>query len=299
MYLKGLLILIFCSCFSLNFFAEQFIYQDSTKVKKNRLIVVGGTTTLFLGSSYYYLQNVWWDEKQIEFHFDAGADLKYALNVDKAGHFLGGIQASDAFSSALTWGGINKKKSLLYGAFFGSALQLGIEIKDAYAPYWGFSKWDLLSGSFGSFWPFLQSKNEALDAINFKFSYYKRSNVYWDLEAERNKEISSLAWQDDYPNQTYWASFDLNYFLNTNRWPEWLNVALGFGLDESQYIDVYNRKKGGNNELYIGFDYDLKKMFKKNNSPIVKEIKHWLNYFHFPAPAIRLSPDLDFYLLFL
>ena len=49
----------------------------------------------------------------------------------------------------------------------------------------------------------------------------------------------------------------------------------------------------------IKFDYNLKKMFKKNNSPIVKEIKHWLNYFHFPAPAIRLSPELEFYLLFL
>ena len=192
MYLKGLLILVFCSCFSLNSFSGQFIYQDSTKVKKNRLIIVGGTTSIFLGSSYYYLQNVWWNEKNTDFHFDSGADLKYALNVDKAGHFLGGIQSSDAFSSALIWSGMNKKPSLLYGACFGSALQLGIEIKDAYAPYWGFSKWDLLSGSLGSFWPFLQHNNKLFNAINFKFSYYKHSNAYWNLEAERNKEIGLL-----------------------------------------------------------------------------------------------------------
>ena len=53
----------------------------------------------------------------------------------------------------------------------------------------------------------------------------------------------------------------------------------GFGLDESQYIDAYNSKKGGNNELYMGFDYNLKKCLK--NSPIVKEIKHGLIIFIF------------------
>ena len=45
--------------------------------------------------------------------------------------------------------------------------------------------------------------------------------------------------------------------------------------------------------------YDIPKMLKRWNSPTGKRIKHWLNYFHLPAPTIRMSPKLEFYPLFL
>ena len=35
---------------------------------------------------------------------------------------------------------MDKERALWYGAAFGTSMQLAIEIKDAYAPYWGFSK---------------------------------------------------------------------------------------------------------------------------------------------------------------
>ena len=56
---------------------------------------------------------------------------------------------------------------------------------------------------------------------------------------------------------------------------------------------------GGNNEWYIALDYDIPKMLKRWNSPTGKKVKHWLNYFHLPAPTIRISPKLEFYPLFL
>jgi hypothetical protein len=194
---------------------------------------------------------------------------------------------------------MNEKKSLWYGAFFGSGLQLAIEMKDAYAPYWGFSKWDLALGSTGAFWPVAQYHNDDLKAVNFKISYYKRSNIYWDLDRQRGKETNKYAWQDDYPNQTYWITFDVNHFVETCCWPDWLNVAIGFGLDDTQYLNEHNTKTGGNNEWYIALDYDVPKMLKKWNSPTGKTVKHWLNYIHFPAPTIRISPKLEFYPLFL
>ena len=158
-----------------------------------------------------------------------------------------GVEAADLFSSSMQWAGMNEKKSLWYGAFFGSGLQLAIEMKDAYAPYWGFSKWDLALGSTGSFWPVAQYYNDDLKAINFKFSYYKRSNIYWELDRQRGKETNKYAWQDDYPNQTYWITFDVNHFTETCCWPDWLNVAIGFGLDDTQYLNEHNTKTGGNN----------------------------------------------------
>ena len=271
---------------------------DSTKIKKARVIVVSSSLVAVLGGSYLYVENAWWSDKQIPFHFDDGADLTYALNVDKLGHFMGGLEAADFFSSSIKWAGMNEKKSLWYGAAFGSGLQLVIEMKDAYAPYWGFSKWDLALGSAGSFWPVAQYYNPDLKAINFKFSYYKRSNIYWDLDKQRGKETNKFAWQDDYPNQTYWVTFDVNHFIETCCWPDWLNVAVGFGIDDTQYLND-GTKAGGNNEWYIALDYDVPKLLKKWNSPTGKKVKHWLNYFHFPAPTIRISPKLELYPLFL
>lgn len=276
-----------------------FAQNDSLRLNKKRVFIAGSSLAVALGGSYWYIQNSWWSEKQIPFHFDDGADLTYALNVDKLGHFMGGLQAADIFSSSMKWTGMNEKKALWYGAAFGSGLQLAIEMKDAYAPYWGFSKWDLALGSAGALWPIAQYHNNDLRAINFKFSYYRHSDIYWELDRQRGKETNKYAWQDDYPNQTYWLTFDLNHFTEICCWPDWLNLAVGFGLDDTQYLNNQNTKIGGNNEWYISLDYNIPKMFKNWDSPTAKKVKHWMNYIHFPAPAIRISPKLDFLPLFL
>ena len=271
---------------------------DSTGIKKCRVLIVSSSLGAALGGSYLYVENAWWSDKQTAFSFDDGADLTYALNVDKAGHFMGGLIAADLFSGSFRWAGMSEKKSLWYGAAFGSGLQLAIEMKDAYAPHWGFSKWDLVIGSSGAFWAVAQHYNNDLRAINFKMSYYKYSNIYWDLDKQRGKETNKYAWQDDYPNQTYWLTFDVNHFAETCCWPDWLNIAVGFGIDDTQYLEQ-GTKTGGNNEWYIALDYDMPKLLKKWKSPFGKKVKHWLNYFHFPAPTIRISPKLEFYPLFL
>ena len=295
MKFKSLFLLVIFFVLSQNIFGQ----SDSLKVNKKRVFIVGSSLAVALGGSYLYVQNSWWSEKQEPFHFDDGADLTYALNVDKVGHFMGGLEAADVFSSSMKWAGMQEEQALWYGAAFGSGLQLAIEMKDAYAPYWGFSKWDLALGSAGSLFPVAQYYNDDLKAINFKFSYYKQSDIYWELDRKRGKEPNKYAWQDDYPNQTYWLSVDVNHFTETCCWPDWLNLAIGFGLDDTQYLNENNTKMGGNNEWYIALDYDIPKLLKKWNSPTGKKVKHWLNYIHLPAPTIRISPKLEFYPLFL
>ena len=295
MKFKSLFLLVIFFVLSQNIFGQ----SDSLKLNKKRVFIVGSSLAGALGGSYLYVQNSWWSEKQEPFHFDDGADLTYALNVDKVGHFMGGLEAADVFSSSMKWAGMQEEQALWYGAAFGSGLQLAIEMKDAYAPYWGFSKWDLALGSAGSLFPVAQYYNDDLKAINFKFSYYKQSDIYWELDRQREKEPNKYAWQDDYPNQTYWLAVDVNHFTETCCWPDWLNLAIGFGLDDTQYLNENNTKMGGNNEWYIALDYDIPKMLKKWNSPTGKKVKHWLNYIHLPAPTIRISPKLEFYPLFL
>ena len=294
MNFKSLFIFLLLVLFSFSLFPQ----EDTNTIHKGKVLLISSGLGAALAGSYLYIENTWWADQQIPFHFDNGQDFKYALNVDKAGHFMGGIVSTELFSNSMNWAGMNKKKSLWYGAFFGSGLQLAIEMKDAYAPYWGFSKWDLALGSMGSFWPVAQYYNDDLKSIAFKFSYYKRSNIYWELEEQRGKEVNKYAWQDDYPNQTYWVTFDINHFFETCCWPDWLNVAIGFGLDDTQYLSDNDSKLGGNNEWYIALDYDIPKMLNKWDSSIAKKLKYWLNYVHFPAPTIRISPTLEFYPLF-
>ena len=287
---------LFLSFFLIGFFSEAKQTLKNDSIKKGRIVVVSSSLILALGGSYLYIENSWWSEKQTAFHFDNGSDKVYALNVDKAGHFMGGLQAADLFSESMRWAGMNKKQALWFGAAFGSGLQLAIEMKDAYAPYWGFSPLDLTIGSAGAFLPIAKYYSPTLRAFDVKLSYWKRYNTYWDLERQRGKTPYKYAWQDDYVNQTYWLSVDLNHF--NEKFPDWLNIAIGFGLDETQYLE-HNTKMGGNNEWYIALDYDIPKMLKGWDSPIAKKIKHWLNYFHFPAPTIRISPKTEFYPLFL
>ena len=162
------LLLVILVMFFLKYSNGQSI--DSIRVNKNRVVLVSSSLGLYFGASFYYVQNAWWSDVSNDFHFDPGNDLVYALNVDKAAHFFGGVYSSDLFSSSYRWAGVDSIRSLWYGACFGTGIQLAIELKDAYAPYWGFSKWDFAIGSAGSFWPVLQNYYQPLQALNFKFS---------------------------------------------------------------------------------------------------------------------------------
>ncbi len=272
--------------------------KDSIRVNKNRVVLVSSSLGLYFGASFYYVQNSWWSDMSNNFRFDPGNDLVYALNVDKAAHFFGGVYASDLFSSSYRWAGFSNKKSLWYGALFGSGIQLAIEMKDAYAPYWGFSMWDFSIGSLGSFWPVFQEYHEPLKAIDFKFSYFKRSNIYWELEAERGRTPSQFSWYDDYPNQTYWMTIDVNRIIEDVKFPDYIDLAFGFGLDDTQYLNG-GTKMGGNQEFYFAIDYDIKYILRNWDTPFAKKIKFILKYYKLPSPTLQISPNFKFHPFFM
>jgi hypothetical protein len=178
----------------------------------------------------------------------------------------------------------------------GSFVQLGIEMKDAYAPYWGFSVWDFGAGTIGAFVPYAERYWEPMKYIDFKISYYKRSNHYWDLGIEQKPYAPPHphAYQDDYINQTYWLSF---FPFRERNMP--LGISFGFGLDDTQYLDATNTKRGGNNEFYVALDLDWHQILKKWDTLAGKKVKHWLNYIKLPAPTIRFSPTTEFHPFFM
>lgn len=291
--MRILILLILISSLNFRFCLGQ---QDSSQINYSRLAITTSGAAAVLGGSYLYIKNAWWSDQSSSFHFDDGSDLRYARNIDKGGHFFGGLLVADLYQSSLKWSGVSEKKSYLYGAAMGSFIQLSIEMKDAYAPLWGFSLWDFGAGSIGAFVPYFEKYSTAADYIDFKFSYYKRSNSYWDLGIEQKPDAPpyKYAYQDDYVNQTYWISF---YPLKKKNID--LGIAIGFGLDDTQYLNETKTKVGGNNEIYIALDYDMLQVLKKWNSPFAKKFKHILNYIKIPAPTIRIAPSAEFYPFFM
>lgn len=261
-----------------------------------RFLIVSGATSLSFAGSFIYLNNSWWSDKKNSFHFDGGKSLKhmfilkrdgkYAKNLDKAGHFLGGIITSDLTSSSLSWAGLKSGKELLIGGVFGSVIQGFIEYKDGFAPTWGFSIYDLLSGSLGSFYPYFQTRSRLLKSIDIKFSYYKRNNYYQSITG-RNY------WNDDYINQTYWLTFNPYRLNKKTNWPKWLGISFGFGVND--HLNNYNigMPNGesdlgkGAYEFYLSPDLDFTEILPKKY-PWQKFAKI-LNFIKFPAPALRIS----------
>lgn len=293
-----LLPLIFVIVFkfiTLNTFAQDSIISpqtiDSSKINFGRLAIVGGISTTATVGSYFYYKKAWWSDQATGFHFDTGRDLLYAKNLDKYAHFMGGMVTSEMFRDMLLWANIPEKKAVWSGAGFGSFIQLSIEIKDGFAPRWGFSTWDVAMGSIGSLYPVAQYYWEPISYFDFKFSYYKRTNRYFEF----NKNGHAI---DDYINQTYWIATNPADFAvgleNKKWWPSFLGLAFGVSLDEET-----NGKGAGNFEYYFALDYDFNRVLKKKNSPTWKAIKKYLNYIKFPGPAIRLTPTGKYFYLYM
>ena len=314
---KSLFIVIALFVFSANIFANDNTFNSHTDstiapatktpffknantLNVKRFAAVNATSLLALYGSYHYINNAWWADSKKAFHFDAGGtsileafdfgrDAIYAKGLDKVGHFYGARITSDIFARGIRWSGKTEAQALLWGGFLGTAVQGFIEIKDGFSPNWGFSVYDWMSGSLGSFYPYFQSKSSFLSALDIKYSYYRKYNYYYD----HVQRVSNF--QDDYMNSTFWFTFNPKRYKPESKWPKWLGISVGVGVDETlddYYIGAPNGYadlgKGGY-EIYIAPDIDFKGLLPKK--PFWQSLAHILNYIKVPSPALRFSKD--------
>ncbi|MBU4486365.1 MAG: YfiM family protein [Candidatus Delongbacteria bacterium] len=243
------------------------------------------------------VKNAWWSGESVPFHFDTGADLKYAKNLDKAGHFFGGYLVQDMYYNSLTWSGVSKRNAVIWSTGLSVFVQIMIDIKDAYSPLWGFSVWDVASGSLGAGYGALQRIYPVLENYDFKFSYYYREDGFPSIEAEENRKLFLEDFVEDYPNQTYWLTANLNGMLPQSRRgfiPDYLGLALGLSVD-----DKIGNENSGSYELYLSLDLDLEKIVEPLNNKVISSIAHYLNFIKVPAPTLRLYPSSKGYWLYM
>lgn len=267
------------------------------QVKTGRVLLLSGAASLTMVGTYLYLQNVWWSDQKSSFKFDHDMDYRYAKNMDKAAHFIGGCLSADLFSEGFMWTGLPERKSLFWGGVAGTAIQGMIEVKDGYAPTYGFSLGDLGAGTLGSFWPLLKSYVPALKPITIKASYYQHNRYYYEVFPYAEPV-------DDYMNQTYWLSATVNDWLPKGSraerlWPDFLTVAGGWGVDNTlnlyytgQNLEV--NKGRGKYEYFLSVDIDWRKIIKPTNT-FKRTLAYSLNFIKLPLPTLRLGPTMQGY----
>lgn len=266
-------------------------FKTKSNISYSRLAIVGGSSLAFLGGLYYRLKTAWWKNVSGRFHFSY--DDRYVKNIDKLGHFYGAMMITEGFSLGLKWAGLEDEPSLLYGGLLSLLVYTGIEVKDGFAPYWGFDPGDMTGNLFGAFYPYLQAKVQFLRDFNFKWSYWPSKSPYYSKIDGINQNDQFFS--DDYEGQTFWLSVNIkNYFPKTFKsfWPDFLNIAGGMSV---QHLDGHGN---GDYVFLISPDIDLQKLFKTKNS-FLNSLFHYLNYLHFPLPAIQVSPDLKGYVIYL
>jgi Predicted periplasmic lipoprotein (DUF2279) len=256
--------------------------NNKNEIKTGRLALVSGVSLAFLGGFYYRMKTAWWNNGTTRFHFEYNG--VYVKNIDKVGHMYGAILFTEGFGLGLKWAGMDDESSLLYGGLFSTIVYAGIEVKDGFAPGWGFDPVDMASDLVGAVYPFLQYKISFLQDFNFKWSYWPSHSPYYTKLDNVNQNDQFFT--DDYEGQTFWLSMNVkNYLPNSfkSSWPNFLNIAAGLSVKN---IDGYGN---GDYIVVISPDLDLQKLFESDNE-LLNSLFHYLNCIHIPLPALEISP---------
>lgn len=253
------------------------------------------------GGSLAALSAIWYSKQpRSNFHF-FNDDAEW-LQVDKVGHMYSAYIESHASSELWRWAGLPRKKRIWIGGLSGVAYQSIIEILDGFSAEYGFSTGDFVANVLGS--AVFVSQELAWDEqkIKIKFSTHQKVYATPELEMRADKiygktDIERIV--KDYNSQTYWLSGNIHSLFHADGWPEWLNIAVGYGADgmfgarnniarDTQGNIVFDRSDIRRyRQWYISPDVDFTKI--KTNKKGIRILLFILNSFKFPAPALELS----------
>jgi hypothetical protein len=282
--------LIICS-------ANRVYSNDSTNLKKRKVILGTSTAGLTLGS-LAYLNQAWYAQYNTgKFHFFN--DNKEWLQMDKVGHGYSTYQTARLMMPAFKWAGFNRKQQLLIGGNIGLVYLTAVEVFDGYSEGWGFSWGDMGANVLGTGLAIGQQAIWDEQRLQLKFSFGKSGLAQYNPELLGESFSTQIL--KDYNGQTYWASVNISSFLTQSQklsgFPKWLNVAVGYGAygmlgghyndfvvqNENGYVLKFERER----RFYFSLDVDLTRI--KTKSKFLKSVFSVFNCVKIPAPTLQFS----------
>lgn len=243
-----------------------------------------GTSTLF----YSFLRVAWWEKEQTDFFFHD--DISYVLNIDKVAHFYGGYAIASLGADGLLWAGVNPHVAYGSAWAYSTMVQVAIDFKDGYTPGFGFSKWDVISGSLGAATPWIEYAiwRDQQNAVDLKLSYYRNSTIYEDTYGV----ASGL---DDYTNQTYYITWypwaEQGDSHKYSYWQKIWGLSMGMSINEDPWAVGAGR---GQWEVLLGLDYNLEALVgAREMHPFWRGFWRYINHVKLPAPMVMVYPHYE------
>ncbi len=259
------------------------------KIDYTRLCIASGITTGVLTYSFFDQYGEYWRNNG-RFHImTLRNEYDDALMSDKFGHLYITYAATKAYRYAFEWIGMDSISGVWWSACVAMAHQTFTEIQDGFShgePYLGFSFGDYFANVVGAGFAILQEYEPFLRNFNFKVGLSQR-NYY--------KQSSNNSILQDYERRFNWVSVNIHNLLPEELrkyYPSFVNLAAGFIVSD---IDRYG---GGYHKFYIGLDWNFPDEMleeKQDENIFSRLLKNVLNLYHFPAPAIKVYPDVVWY----
>ena len=169
------------------------------------------------------------------------------------------------------------------------ALMIPIEVMDGFAVEYGFSWGDIAANLLGSGFFLGQELGWQGQKIKTKFSFHRTQYASLRPEVLGNGFFEELL--KDYNGHTYWLSFDIYAFVNSNsKFPAWLNIALGYGAEGMVYAREHENVANGHEsyrQYFVGIDVDLSHIHSR--SKLINAVLFVADMIKLPAPAIEFN----------
>ncbi len=198
---------------------------DSTTVFRQRKTIVAASAATLYSGSMLYLYHAWYKNyEQSAFHFYN--DNNNWMLADKAGHTLTSYQLSRLGYAAADWAGYSENQAIWIGGATGFAYQTVIEILDGFSEEWGASPGDLAANTLGSAIFIGQQKTWGEQKFLLKFSYHSTRYPQYRPNLLGNTKTETVL--KDYNGHTFWLSGNIKKIFQSETFPPWLNMAIGY-----------------------------------------------------------------------
>ena len=286
---------------------DGWLRPDST-FNRSRFYIAGGTGAALYGAASIGLYQTWYSGFEMT-GLHSFNDWPQWNQMDKAGHAFTAYMFTRYSFSGLRWAGL-KRRSARYAAMgVGNLLQATIEVMDGYSAEWGFS-WSDVGANFAGTAFFmgqdiLWHEQRMLIKVSNDFRQHPdipvtnsdgaTSNL-GDISRERFGENVFEKYLKDYNAQTYWVSINPRSFLPKSNFPQWLNIAAGYGVEDvyGAYGNSWRRGDQGfvypnerYRQWYLSPDIYFSRIPTKKRG--IRLLFGVLDIFKFPAPALEFS----------
>lgn len=266
--------------------------SSSIKWKKPAVWAANVGTGVFVQAALY---KTWYSTyPEVPFHWTN--DNGNWLQMDKSGHAFSAFFLTNISATSFRYAGYSKRKSALAGSLVALAFQSSIEYFDGQSQGWGASWGDLMANLTGTVFAGVQQYWWGDVKIPFSITFQKsryakeRPNVLGKNTAQRMLK--------DYNAQTYWLSFYPSKLGLKSKYPKWLGISLGYGIDGclGGTSNIWTDDNGNlqdlshidrNRQFYISPDFTFGHI--KTRYKLVNFLLRLTDYWKLPAPAAMVN----------